>query len=202
MTSSDFAKGVEEACESALVDAGFKKLRKGRVVYEISSDFFGWVGLNKGVHGDMLRINPFVGVHAIAVMKLCAQLENVKYVKGEYATYAIHLGQILPDASTFEFRVGESYFEESRRLANCLAQRGLEYMISIADFDGLLPLIEARIPMLGGYPERYACMLYLCGKRVQARRFVSNVMNLEGDLARISNDSFATFADNFLKLPT
>lgn len=200
MTESKFIRIVEDACESALVDVGFKRLRRGTIIWEISPSFWGWVGLNRGIHGDSVRINPFVGIHAVDVMTLSAQLDEVKYVKGAYATYAKHLGEFLPDEPTFEFPCGDAVSDESVRLAKSVADAGLHYMLSIASYEALLPLIESRMPSLGGYPERYAVALYISGKEALARNFVMGVLNREGDLARFSSNSFAKFGANFLRI--
>ena len=42
--------------------------------------------------------------------------------------------------------------------------------------------------------------LQLSGKHAEAREFVLNSLNKDGELARISNGSILKFADNFLKL--
>jgi hypothetical protein len=73
-------------------------------------------------------------------------------------------------------------------------------MQSIADYDELIPLFKEFIPTLGGYPERYALALHLSGKHAEAREFVLNSLNKDGELARISNNSILKFAANFLKM--
>jgi hypothetical protein len=200
MVNSEFIRSVEDACESALVAAGFKRLRRGTIIWEISPSFWGWVGLNEGNHGDMVRINPFIGIHAVDLMKLWDQLDESKYSKGAHATYAIHLGEILPDELVFEFHKGKDLSHDAARLAKCVADTGLKYMQSIADYDELIPLFKEFIPTLGGYPERYALALHLSGKHAEAREFVLNSLNKDGELARISNNSILKFAANFLKM--
>ena len=167
---------------------------------ELSPNFLGWVGLNRGNHGSMVRINPFVGVHAIDVMTLCAKLEEERYVPGEIATYALHLGQLLPDELAFEFHVGESIADEANGLAEHIAKTAVEYMKSVADYDALLPLVEERMPMLGGYPERYAAILHLSGMAEEAREFVNGVLAQREGLARYSSDSFTRFGHNLLTI--
>ena len=200
MAQSEFDRAVQDACESALVAMGFKRLRRSTIIWEISEKFWGWVGLNRGNHGDMVRVNPFIGIHAVDLMKLCDQLDESKYSKGAYATYAIHLGEILPDELVFEFHKGRDLSHDAERLAKCVADAGLTYMRSIADYDVLIPLFKEFIPTLGGYPERYVAALQLSGKHAEAREFVLNSLNKDGELARISNGSILKFADNFLKL--
>jgi hypothetical protein len=193
MADKEFIRNVEDVCETALVKVGFKRLRRGTIIWEFSPDFWGWVGLNKGLHGTFIRINPFVGVHAVEVMKLCAQFDGSKFIKGAYATYAIHLGEVLPTELTFEFQDGKDMHGEAERLAQSVAAAGLQYMQTIANYEALVPLLESRMSMLGGYPERYAASLYLSGKHDSARQFVAAVLNKTGDLAKFSSNFFEKF---------
>lgn len=199
MADKKFVRLVDDACECALVNLGFKRLRRGTVVWEISPSFLGWIGLNRGNHGTTLRINPFVGIHAVDVMALSEQFGGRKYSKGEIATYAIHIGELIPDELTYEFHVGEPVSTEADRLAKDILKAGLPYMRSIASYETLLPLIEERMPMLGGYPERHALILQLGGKSDQAREFVEGVLSEKGNLAEYSHASFANFGANFLQ---
>jgi hypothetical protein len=155
--------------------------------------------LNKGNHGAMVRVNPFVGTHAIEVMRLQAELGGSKYVKGGSASYASHIGELLPDEYAFEFHVGEDLTAEAERLAQCIAGPGLKYMKSISTYDALLPLVAERMPMLGGYPERYVLILFLTGKQELAVDFIDKVLRKEEDFAQYNHDSFNKFASNFLK---
>lgn len=199
MVDKKFVRLVEDACESSLINVGFKKLRRESVVWEVAPGFLGWIGLNQGNHQTYLRINPFVGIHSVDVMKLWAQFDGEKYSKGASATYAIHIGELIPEELTYEFHSEEQVFAEADRLAKDIFNTGLPYMRSIASYEALLPLIEARMPMLGGYPERYALILYLSGKPDQAREFVEGVLDKKENLAQFSNEFFTTFGVNFLK---
>jgi len=200
MADKKFLMSVDEECEAALVSVGFQKLRKGRVVWCISPEFLGWVGLNRGNHGDLVRINPFVGVHAVAVMKLCCSLDENKYVKGDIATYAVHLGELIPDELNFEFKIGDDLSIEAARLATVIHKVALTYMNSIADYDVLLSLVTDRMPMLGGYPERYVAILHLLGRSREAAQFVKDVMNKTDDFAKYFSESFQKFGQNFKKM--
>lgn len=197
MVNSEFVKSVDSSCEAALVSAGFTRLRRGTIVYEINADFMGWVGLNIGSHTSEVRINPFVGVHATNVMKLCAELQERKYVKGETATFAMHLGELLPDELVFDFHIGENFSVQAQRLAERVKGAGLMFMKSLASYDELLPHVEQRMPMLGGYPERYVAILHLSGKRREALIFIDRVLSGEQSLRDYRNDFFIKFAANF-----
>ena len=200
MTDKKFLHDLEESCDQALEAIGFRKLRKGRVVWNISHEFLGWVGLNRGNHGDFVRLNPFIGVHSVEVMKLCAFLNEEKYVKGDIASYSIHLGELIPDELGFLFEVGDDLSIEASRLASAIHSAAVPYMNSIAKYKTLLPLVEARMPLLGGYPERYAVILHLMGRTDDATAFVQSVMGQKDGFSQFFSDHFRKFGQNFLKM--
>ena len=70
---------------------------------------------------------------------------------------------------------------------------GMSYARSIADYDTLLPLLKSRVNMLGGYPERVACCLYLMGRFADAREFAVAFLAKEPDY-------FEGFAKPFLRM--
>jgi hypothetical protein len=61
---------------------------------------------------------------------------------------------------------------------------GLRYAKSIATYDCLLSLLKARIELLGAYPERVACCLYLMGRKQEARVFVEAFLPKEPRVLR------------------
>lgn len=195
-----FAGAVEAACEAALIGVGFKRPRQGCIVYEINADFFGWIGLNRGMHAGFVRINPFVGIHCIPLMRLYTELEGRKYQKGAVATFAVHLGELSPSVAAFEFHQESDIETESRRLAEVVLEVGLPFMRAHASYDAILPILEERVPTLGGYPERVASALYLTGDIERARRFVSDRRAEYATKDAAVRASFDTFALPFLKL--
>ena len=155
MAQSEFDRAVQDACESALVAVGFKRLRRSTIIWEISEKFWGWVGLNRGNHGDMVRVNPFIGIHAVDLMKLCDQLDESKYSKGAYATYAIHLGEILPDELVFEFHKGRDLSHDAERLAKCVAD---------ADVHAVHSRLRCANPLIQRiYPDARRLSREICG---------------------------------------
>jgi len=180
-------------CVKALVADGFEKYKKYGVDFSINDDWYCWVGLNTGVYSEKVRLNPFVGVHARSIMKLYAKVSGRKYNR-EVATYSIHLGEIAPTLNVFDFFVGRDDFDaEASRLARSYIVHGLPYAKSIARYDVILPLLESRIDMLGGYPERVACCLYLMGRMDDARSFTEQFLAAQ-------QDYFADFAVPFLRM--
>lgn len=202
MPNKVFIRDVEEACDSALVEIGFKRPRRGDQYLEITKDFLGWVGLNQGRHGDFLRINPFVGIHCVPLMKLCDGLEGEKYKKGSIATIAIHLGEICPDVDQFIFRPGEPIELEARRLSIVIGEHGVPWMTKHSSYEAILPIMEEKVPTLGGYPERVAAAHYLMGEKEKARNFVADQRAKFESEHKEYQPFFEKFAQPFLNLMT
>ena len=140
----------------------------------IVDGFHCWVGLNEGLHRTHLNINPFVGVHVVPLMKMAARLEGRSYRRST-ATYAIHMGEIAPDEYAFEFTEDTDIEAESERLARLYDSVGFPYAKSLSSYEAILPLLESRLDMLGGYPERVAICLLMLGRRQEALACVDEV---------------------------
>lgn len=195
-----FADSAERACEEALLSVGFSRPRRGTILLAIDKDFSGWVGLNRGVHKEFVRINPFVGIHCHPIMRLCDELEGEKYANGRIATFAVHLGEICPDIDAFKFHDEQEVSSESKRLADVVRVHGAPYMRSLADYGRLLPALIERVPTLGGYPERVAALLLLTGRRREAEEFVQERLKEYEKFDETVQSSFARFAMPFLEL--
>jgi len=186
---------VNDICELALVDVGFKRPRKGTRYWEFSEQWLGWVGLNQGNHHDYIKINPFIGVHCVPLTKLWRKIEGQRYQKGNYATIAIHLGEICPDVDTFLFFKNKpgKWRKEAKRLAKTIKKHGLPYMEAHTSYEAILPILEQHVPMMGGYPERVILTHYLMGNVDTAKS-----LTLER-LTQYKNGetSFEHFAKNF-----
>ena len=176
---ANFKKLVLISCYEALAAVGFNRFRKENVNWPINVDFHCWVGLNSGIYAEYVEINPFVGIHVVPIEKLWTSIKIGKY-PGRYsrglATYALHLGQLAPHEKVFEFSRDTDIKQEADRLAQLCLDVGLPYAKSIASYESLLPLLQERIDMLGAYPERLACCLYLMGKIDEARAFTENFL--------------------------
>lgn len=190
-----FKKAVVLACCEALEREGFTRYRKESVDRPLHIGFHCWVGLNTGLYPDVLHINPFVGIHVVPIEKLWSSCKVGKY-PGKYsrsqATYARHMGELAPDVPAFHFTRATDVPSEAKRLARLYATVGMEFAKAIADYESLLPLLKQRIDMLGAYPERVACCLYLMGRKAEARKFVE-------DFLPAHQDYFGGFAVPFLK---
>jgi len=187
-----FKRTVLLHCYAALEKAGFERFRNEDVDWPLENGFHCWVGLNNNLERDYFQINPFVGVHVVPIMKLYTSLEGRKYDRGN-TTYALHMGELVPEECVFRF-TRRTYIEaEAARLARLYATVGLLYSQSIATYERLLPLLQERVPMLGAYPERVAACLYLMGRKEEAEAFVE-------DFFKTHRDYFKGFAIPFLKL--
>jgi len=179
-------------CYEALEAAGFTRYRKQNVDWPLGKNgFHCWVGLNYALEQEYVEINPFVGVHVVPIMKLYTTLEGRKYNRS-IATYAKHMGELVPKEPMFRFTLQTDVEGEAARLARLYVTVGRAYAQSIASYEGLLPLLQDRVPMLGAYPERVAACLYLMDRKDEARAFVE-------DFLKDHRDYFEGFAVPFLK---
>ncbi len=177
-----FKNAVRLRCYDALQREGFARYRKEAVDWPLNSDFHFWLGLNTGLMPGYVEINPFVGVHAVPIAKLVASVtkgdRRSKYHR-DYATYAVHIGEIAPHARVVRFTPEGDIDAVATRLAKLILVAGLPYARSIGSYEKLLPLLEARVEVLGGYPERVACCLYLMGRRSEAHGFTTDFLAKE-----------------------
>ena len=189
---SVFKRSVLDVCYNALERQGFIRFKKDEVDWPLHDGFHCWVGLNTALNSAYVEVNPFVGIHVVPIMKMHTSLEGRKYNRG-YATYAIHLGEVAPDEDAFRFTLRTNIEAEARRLAMLYTTVGLGCASEIATYEALLPLLEDRIGMLGGYPERVACCLYLMGRINEAQLFAETFLAKEPNY-------FDCFAQQFLKM--
>lgn len=191
-----FKQEVLLKCYDALEAVGFTRYRKQDVDWPMEDGFHCWVGLNTGLEKEHLDINPFVGVHVVPIEKIWNGIKIGKY-PGKYrrstATYAVHMGELVPKEPIFRFTRETDIAAEADRLARLYADAGLSYALSIGTYERLLPLLQERVPMLGAYPERVASCLYLMGREQDARSFVESFLPNH-------RDYFEGFADPFLKM--
>lgn len=171
MNTRPTAKAVVNACHEALAALGARSQYQVATL-QLSADFSAWFGLNIGTHKSFIRVNPFVGIHAGALMKVAATAAGERYRAGESATYAVHLGELCSEVPQFIFASEADLPTESARLAQAIAEFGIPYAQTLASYEALLPRLLARVPMLGGMPQRYAIALALHGQRAAAEAFL------------------------------
>jgi hypothetical protein len=190
-----FRQEVREACYAALIRAGFKRYRKNGIDRDLGNGFRCWIGLNTALFSSHVEINPFVGLHVVPLEKLWTSLKSGKY-PGKYdrgvATISVHLGVLRPDEKAFCFERRTNLDVEANRLAKLYEDVGMSFAREIASYEALLPLLQQRVELLGGFPERFACCLYIMGRREEAREFVP-------EFCSAHRDYFEGFADPFLR---
>lgn len=189
-------KVIRLKCYDALEQAGFTRFAKEGVDWPLENGFHCWVGLNTGVYSNLVEVNPFVGVHVVPLERLAAVIKGRKYDRG-IATYAIPMGELdsVRNEQAFSFSPEQSNAfvdSETQRLALLYTTAGVSFASSIASYVKILPLLEGRLDMLGGYPESVACCLYLMGDEASACKFVT-------DFASKEPKYFNSFALAFLK---
>lgn len=139
--------------------------------------FHGWVGLNTALYSDYVEINPFVGIHSIEIERLWTSLKgSIKKTRYDRAvsTYAVHFSAILPQINSFKFYSASDITVKAEELAKLYAIDGIEFSKSLSSYEVLRDRLYERVPLLGAYPERYACCLLLLEQKAQASEFVAS----------------------------
>lgn len=182
MKTSEFKKLILTECDNQFKANGFKVPRKSCILYPMNNDFDGWVGLNIAANEGSVKINPFIGVHSQPIAETVATLQNQKYKLGAVATYAVHLGAVCPDISAFIFDVDDKseIATNVERLVHAITEFGVPYAHSISSYEKLIPLLEEKVDMLGGFPESYAVALFKNGRRDECFEFLEiHAKNIE-----------------------
>jgi hypothetical protein len=195
--TAEFRNIILLRCYDKLEQVGFTRYGKESVDFPFDDAFSCWVGLNTGLYPDKLTIHPFVGIHAPPIMKLYTSLERRKYSR-RIATYALGIGSLPLAGEALQIHLSPNQNDlfiesEIKRLVHLIIPEGLEYARSIASFEALLPLLESRIDMLGGYPQTVSCCLYYMGRLDEAKSFTEKMLAKEPEF-------LSAFAIPFLKM--
>ncbi len=164
-----FRDEVDSACDRAFESFGFQSRRRGSPRIRIDDDFYGWVGLNRSGVGDAVRIDPFIGVHCVPVMRMFYELDfyrnpKPKYLIGDTATISVHIGAFASELRPFIFKSDKPLENEAGRLAESIVKYGLPWMRAHASLNGILARLREREAILNGVPERIAITLFLLGR--------------------------------------
>ena len=174
-----FKQEVVVSCCDALERYGFIRYGKLNVDWPLDDGYHCWVGLNTGLYRDHVHINPFSGIHVIPIDKLWKSLKVGKYT-GKYdrrvATYAIHLGTLMPKERAFRFTRHTILREEAERLATLYLSAAVPFAKSISSYEALLPHLKSRVRSLGAFPERVAACLFLMGRTSEALSFTKRFL--------------------------
>jgi len=194
------ARKVEDACDAAFVKHGFKRPRRGTILFPINDDFYGWIGLNRGATKDEVRIYPFVGIHARKVTRLIDEMRGERYRDGAIATASVPLDDLTPGLTPFEFHSHTDLSKQSAYLTKTVSDIAIPYFHELASYEKLL---EALIPdetMGGDIPERIAMIYHLQGDSEKAVRYLSWIISeFDKHELEVIADSIVEFADPFAK---
>lgn len=176
-----FRDDVTRECVEALKRYGFTEFRKGWISREINDDFSCWVGLSSGIFRDGVSMYPQVGVHASRLDRLVAELRSDPAIKYDRhcASYSLPLLELAPSEPAFRFTSSASMPTTADRLAQLYDRVGFPFSQSIGSNEALLPRLEEYLPMLGGYPERYAACLFSMGRKSEAIEYARTLAEAE-----------------------
>lgn len=179
-----------------LVARGLTRFSKWRAGVDFGDGFLSWCGSNFQPENDVFMAHIFVGIHCKPLEKMWTSLKRVKYVTKyslDTATSAVgidrvgHLkkGDLLISKSSRDIDI--------KRISKLVAEYGVNYSRSIANYDFILADTEKKINNLGAAPERYACCLYLLNRKAEAVEFIKK-------FSVSHEDYLQDFTENFLSL--
>lgn len=194
-----FKRQVLDACETALVKRGFRRVRMHGVALDITADFKGWIGLCDGIYIDHVLITPSVGIHCIPLMRLVYALDEMSYKVSQVATFAYPARMVKRGVEPFVFRSEEDLTPEAERLASTIAQC-TPFMRDFANYEAIASISKWRSEGLGGYPERAAVALYLMGRADEAKAWLDIQLQHFRLKERTTFEPFERFAAKLLHL--
>jgi hypothetical protein len=198
MNRTEIAESTERQVKEELLRAGFERIDSRRVCLRIDANFLGWVGLNRGTVDGHLRVNPFVGVHSIPLMRAYYMARGERYVVGDVATFAQHLGEITPRATDFIVPDEASVAPVASDIATAITTHGVPFMRQIANYEALVTLLEPLAARFGGNPQKLALALHFQGKDAEAKALVLKTRSQLASEDPVLRESFEKFAAAFL----
>ncbi len=138
---------MQYAREELLV-RGYKK-RTGQIfTLELSTEFLGWLGLNRAVNrGDgSMAINPVVGVRFQVLEHTLARIMDEDPQTYVPPTISINVGYLMPE-STYQTWVFEERADNQKTMVEMLSaveKYGRPFMISMADLESIQRAFEAK----------------------------------------------------------
>lgn len=132
---------VLDAAEFGLANLGFHRLGRGMFLKPLDDHFAGWLGLNCAHRGELLEINPVIGVRNHEVEQLIERLAGVPLGKGKAPTISTSLGYVTPQAkyTAWFFRDPHDVEAGIADLLDAVRLFGLRF---IADYSALESLAE------------------------------------------------------------
>lgn len=173
------AQAVDEVCRRAFVNRGYDLPRRGAIRLQITSECWGWIGLNLGRSDDNTTVHPFVGIHCPTVQRIMARCYGKPYKTGSIATFAMPFVEAAPDAPLPYFRFYQEDPIESgaEELAAAVDGHARPFMVAHAGFDRLIAALTPAALHGGGRPQRLAVMHYLTEGSERALRYLEDILS-------------------------
>lgn len=184
------------AITEELIRLGHKRYSKRVVAIDFGDGFFSWLGVPLSrINQTSFEVYVNVGIHAENLNRMFVSLrsdKNINYSRS-VTTYAIPI-EMLDGVGKLDHIIRlDNYLDKSKEFAVMIAENGIKFSRSIANYETLLPLLKGRLNMHGGYPEFFACCLFFLNRLDEAKQFVE-------DFNRRSPGYFGAFFANFMKL--
>lgn len=195
-----FGVDVENACDLAFVEGGYRRPRRGTILWELDDDFLGWIGLNTGNHSDYVDVYPFVGIHAKKLEILFCQFSGEKYKLGDHATISKSIIDISPEFEIQRFlKDSKSINKRAKKLFDLVNPVAQEYFINNSSYADVLEELEKLQHMGGGIPEKVSMIYHLSNEVDMAISHLrSKVKEFGLDGHNTISDSIENFLDNYL----
>lgn len=171
-------RSIRDSCTREFSSRGYAKSKHGLFHIEVTKDFFGWIGLNEGVHSDRININPFVGIHCMPIEKMLAKCKGRRYRVGEIATFADHFGYVAPEAPGYQFRFfrNEPVEPLAKQLVEVVDDFARPAVVSQANYGSLISLLKEREARGGGVPEALAVAYYMTEGVESAQLYLDRII--------------------------
>lgn len=187
---------IRSALFDELIIRGHTLYSKDVIGIDFGGGFFSWIGVpcNK-IDNSTVEILINIGIHSVNIEKMWIKLRNssaIKYSR-RVASYSVPIDLLVESLKIDHNFNADNYKSKSKEFADLIVSYGNEFSRSISSYDDLLPYLKGRVPMLGAYPERYACCLYFLGRLAEAKDFVAMI-------DKEKPAYFGDFANNFARL--
>ena len=179
-----------------LTPLGFVR-RRGLYVLPIDDNRFGWLGLNRGTHGVVLRVNPNIGVghEAIAGLVEAGRPHPPKTPRYPMPVIFAPLDTLLDGAPvTWTFLPGEDVEPGVRDLAAVVGSVAIPFMHRFKSLDDFIEGMRARL-VTASVDYDLPAALTLAGRtdeaEIELRRGLDKRVGIEGEWA----ESYRRFAE-------
>ena len=189
--SKELIREVMQIIQRKLVDHGFKKRSKEILTFDLSSEFLGWLGLNRAVQrGDgSLAINPVIGVRYQRLERAYSELMDENFHAYIPPTLSVNIGYLMPDNSYKTW----SFFNKSNNqrivddMVAAIEKYGISFMDTMSNEDAILEALKVSdFSMPESRKFRLPLIKYMRGDIEQARAELTRTLeevNTREDMA-------------------